>query len=203
MKNLKKIIVAASLCAAIGATAIAGTLAYFTDETETLANSFTAGDVDITLTEPEWEYSGKEYEIIPGNTVAKDPTVTLSTDSVDSYVRLVVTMPQAVYEISNLNGVDNAIINFKLDGAVLPQKDAAKTVEGLVYLYFDYTDMAAGESRTAFDEIAFSGALTNADNDEAYKALADFDINAIAYAVQKDNLSDINNAFETAFPDTF
>ena len=53
MKNLKKIIVAASLCAAIGATAIAGTLAYFTD-TDEATNVFTAGDLDMASVRRDW-----------------------------------------------------------------------------------------------------------------------------------------------------
>ena len=72
----KKIV---SLClAAVLVMAIAGaTVAYFTD-TDTKDNTFTVGNVDITLTEPNWEGSGKEDapEVYPGEPLAKDPTVT-------------------------------------------------------------------------------------------------------------------------------
>ena len=74
----KKKIVSLCLAAVLVVMAIAGaTVAYFTD-TKTAENTFTVGNVDITLTEPNWEGSGKEDapEVYPGEPLAKDPTVT-------------------------------------------------------------------------------------------------------------------------------
>lgn len=74
----KKKIVSLCLAAVLVVMAIAGaTVAYFTD-TDTKDNTFTVGNVDITLTEPNWEGSGKEDapEVYPGEPLAKDPTVT-------------------------------------------------------------------------------------------------------------------------------
>lgn len=74
---MKKKIFAICLVVALAATAIiGGTLAYFTD-TEKADNVFTVGNVDITLTEPNWEGSGKEDapEAYPGEALKKDPTV--------------------------------------------------------------------------------------------------------------------------------
>ena len=42
---MKKKIVTLCLAAALAVTAIGGTLAYFTDKTETAINTFTVGDV--------------------------------------------------------------------------------------------------------------------------------------------------------------
>ena len=53
--NAKKKIVSVALAASLAATAIVGgTLAYFTD-TDKADNVFTVGNVDIELTEPNWE----------------------------------------------------------------------------------------------------------------------------------------------------
>lgn len=74
----KKKIVSLCLAAVLVVMAIAGaTVAYFTD-TDAKDNTFTVGNVDITLTEPNWEGSGKEDapEVYPGEPLAKDPTVT-------------------------------------------------------------------------------------------------------------------------------
>ena len=56
---------------------IGGTLAYFTDE-DVENNEFTVGNVDIDLTEPGWEETGKidAETVYPGEPLAKDPTVT-------------------------------------------------------------------------------------------------------------------------------
>ena len=75
---MKKKIVSTILVAALAATAvIGGTLAYFTDE-DAKTNVLTVGNVDITLTEPGWEATGKEEakDAYPGEPLAKDPTVT-------------------------------------------------------------------------------------------------------------------------------
>lgn len=213
MKNLKKIIVAASLCAAIGATAIAGTLAYFTSETEVKTNTFTAGDLDITLTEPKWDETvGESFEIIPGISVDKDPTVTLANGSVDSYVRLVVNMPVNVYNMSNLkSGSGDDIVVFYNGDNVLGPKDIAKTRDdGTVDIYFD-TTMTAGETFCPFNKIAFSGkGITNAEKEEGvmndiYAALEDLKINVNAYAVQKYSFEEegADYAFGAAFPTVF
>lgn len=74
---MKRKLLAMCLVAALAATAvIGGTLAYFTDS-DAAENTFTVGNVDIALTEPDWEAKGKaEAETVyPGEPLAKDPTV--------------------------------------------------------------------------------------------------------------------------------
>lgn len=60
----------------------AGTLAWLTDKTETITNTFTTSDIDIALSET----TGTEYQMIPGYTLAKDPTVTVTKGSEDCYL---------------------------------------------------------------------------------------------------------------------
>ena len=75
---MKRKIITLSLIVAMAATAvIGGTLAYFTDE-DVENNEFTVGNVDIDLTEPGWEETGKKdaETVYPGEPLAKDPTVT-------------------------------------------------------------------------------------------------------------------------------
>lgn len=75
---MKRKIITLSLIVAMAATAvIGGTLAYFTDE-DVENNEFTVGNVDIDLTEPGWEETGKNdaETVYPGEPLAKDPTVT-------------------------------------------------------------------------------------------------------------------------------
>ena len=75
---MKKKIIAVCLIVAMAAIAVVGgTLAWFTDDEEA-TNTFTVGNVDITLTEPNWEGSGSQDapEVYPGEPLAKDPTVT-------------------------------------------------------------------------------------------------------------------------------
>lgn len=72
---MKKKIMALCLVACLASTAIiGGTLAYFTDN-EKAENVFTVGNVDIVLTEPNWNKEEVD-DVYPGEPLAKDPMVT-------------------------------------------------------------------------------------------------------------------------------
>lgn len=78
---MKKKIVAICLVACLAVITIAGaTLAYFTD-TKTAENTFTMGNVKITLDETDIDNPQgdrvieNEYNVYPGQTVVKDPIV--------------------------------------------------------------------------------------------------------------------------------
>ncbi len=62
---------------------VAGTLAWLTSSTDTLNNTFTVGDLTITLDEPNFP---EDPKIVPGSEVPKDPIVTLAAGSEASYV---------------------------------------------------------------------------------------------------------------------
>lgn len=55
---------------------VGGTLAWLTDQTAEVKNTFTMGDINIGLTE-----TTTDYKMVPGNTIAKDPTVTVKANS--------------------------------------------------------------------------------------------------------------------------
>ena len=68
--------------------AVGGTIAYLTDTTDPVTNTFTVGKVDITLTETfntDTDNDGTndawKAQLIPGTTYAKDPVVTVTANS--------------------------------------------------------------------------------------------------------------------------
>ena len=74
---MKKKILVACLCVALAVLTIAGTtLAYLTSKTEAVVNTFTVGNIDITLAE-----TTTTYKMVPGTTIAKDPKVTVEAGS--------------------------------------------------------------------------------------------------------------------------
>lgn len=86
---MKKKITAIALVVCLVAVAIVGgSLAYFTDKEEA-TNTFEVGNVDITLTEPNWDAALKEdakaATLIPGRVIAKDPTITVEATSQRAY----------------------------------------------------------------------------------------------------------------------
>lgn len=73
--------------------AVGGTIAYLTDTTGPIANTFTVGKVDITLTETfntdtnnDNKNDAWKAQLIPGTTYTKDPVVTVTGDSEDCWL---------------------------------------------------------------------------------------------------------------------
>lgn len=93
MKKNKKLFVLAALFLAV--FAVGGTLAYLTDTSETKTNTFTFGNVDITLTEPTWDTTGSTAaaDMAPGQEVDKDPTIKVGATSKNAYIFVKVTIP--------------------------------------------------------------------------------------------------------------
>lgn len=166
---MKKIL-ALCLVVVLAVTAVTGaTLAYFTDEDDA-TNTFTVGNVDITLTEPNWEGTGKEeaLEVYPGEALAKDPTVT-NDGANPCFVRV---------SVEGLDCLGDAgMITYRTDYV-----DGALGTDWVLHTdgYYYYTKvLAVGETTDAlFDQIVIPTALTNGDGTTTY------DIDVTAYAVQ-------------------
>lgn len=74
MKKALFIMLSAAL---IVCATVAGTLAWLTDTTDPVVNTFTVGDINITLTESE----KLDLKMVPGRTITKDPKVTVKAGS--------------------------------------------------------------------------------------------------------------------------
>lgn len=117
-----------TLCAVLlVAASVMGTMAYLTS-TDKVENTFTVGNVKITLDEAKVNTDGtpvegadrvkaNEYKLMPGHTYTKDPTVTVIKGSESSYIRMKVTFNNAAQIIAmctdpdfadEITGVENA-----------------------------------------------------------------------------------------------
>jgi len=74
MKKALFIMLSAAL---IVCATVAGTLAWLTDTTDHVVNTFTVGDINIELKET----TGETYKMVPGIELVKDPTVTVKAGS--------------------------------------------------------------------------------------------------------------------------
>ena len=94
----KKMTVVAISIALVISFVVGGTLAWLVDSTQEVKNTFTYGDINIDLWEHELSTDGLTlgegiksaeitkvdqtgYKMIPGNTIDKDPTITVKKDS--------------------------------------------------------------------------------------------------------------------------
>ena len=164
----KKKIVSLCLAAVLVVMAIAGaTVAYFTD-TDSKDNTFTVGNVDITLAEPNWESSGSvdAPDVYPGEPLAKDPTVTNSGKN-PCFVRISV----------------DGLKQFGDKGDITYRTDYVTDKLGTDWVlhsdgYFYYTKVLAvgGTTDALFDQIVMPTGLTGGETAE--------DIVVTAQAVQ-------------------
>lgn len=100
MKTARKAILTVLCVCLVVLASVMGTLAYLTDD-DAVVNTFTVGDVQITLDEEDVDNStegendrdqANEYHLLPGITHTKDPQVHILPDSEASYVRMIVTV---------------------------------------------------------------------------------------------------------------
>lgn len=164
----KKLFISVVAVALVACFAIGGTLAWLADSTQTVTNTFTVGDIDITLEET----TGSEYKVTPGTDLEKDPKVTVLANSEACW--LFVKVEAANWD----EGLGYAIADdwTKLDG------------EENVY----YRQVAADEENQEFfvlknNEVTVSTDLTKAD----LEAMAENapKLSFTAYAVQQENLA--------------
>ena len=97
MKKLKKALVLFLCAVLLVAGSVAGTLAYLQSNSEVVKNTFTVGELEITLDEAKTDEYGKvianadrvtanTYKLVPGHTYVKDPTVHVAAGSEECYL---------------------------------------------------------------------------------------------------------------------
>lgn len=166
MKN-KRLIIILSV-AVIATLAVGATLAYFSD-TKEAKNTFTVGNVGISLTEPGWDAQGEEEAdtVYPGEPLAKDPTIT-NTGANPCVVRIKIdwpTLPEGASAITyRTNYVTGAL------GADWYQ-------DGDYYYYMMPLDLNASTS-PLFNQVVMPTDLKNGDG------VTPYDIVVTAEAVQ-------------------
>lgn len=105
-RNLKNPLLALGLFAVVGMSFIG---AYFT-ATDTATNKFNMEKVDVELTEPNYTDG---QEVVPNQTITKDPTVT-NKGTTDEFVFLSVKVPYKNIVTANADGTRNASADIEL-----------------------------------------------------------------------------------------
>lgn len=155
-----------------------GTVAWLVAKTEPVVNTFTYGNIDITLTETE-----RTYNIVPGVALAKDPKVTVKAGSEDCWLFVKVGQP-----IAFADGVSYGIA----DGWT-------KLEDGVYYREVPKADTDSEYYVLKNNEVTVSSALTKED---IAKVGGSPTLTFTAYAVQKENIPDAATAWKAANPTT-
>ena len=193
---MKKKITAIALVVCLVAVAIVGgSLAYFTDE-EKATNTFTVGNVDITLTEPKWVE--EKSTLIPGREIAKDPTITVEETSQRAYTFMKVQLSDdfakliadyaTAQEISLTNETEmKALIGEWFSSTVQPKIMKYSLTENYVILGV-LSPKDPGQSVTYFDAITVPAEVVGS----MIKADGTYEIYITAYAIQAEGFEGQN-----------
>lgn len=178
--NLKKIL-ALVLCAVllVGGSVL-GTMAYLTSQ-DAVTNTFTVGNVAITLDETDVDDSDKDgsvtdrdqanaYHLLPGQTYTKDPIIHVADGSEKCWLFV-----EIVNEIADIEAGTTIAAQMDANGWTPIAEDSS------IYFYENIVDASADAVDVdVFETFTIKGDVAN-------KALADYNgmtIKVTAYAVQ-------------------
>ena len=175
----KLIALTAAFLLVIGA-AVAGTVAWLTDKTQPTVNTFTVGNIDIDLTE-----TTSNYKMVPGQTIAKDPKVSVKAGSEDCWLFV---------KVEEGNNVANFISYSIASGWT-----AVPGVSGVYYREVAAADTAREFSVLTNNQVTVKNTVTKADMDAIEKqTVAAPTLSFTAYAVQKAGITDVADAWAKA-----
>lgn len=202
----KKIALMATSLVLVAALAVGGTLAYLTSHA-TVTNTFTVGNVAITLDEAKVNEVGEkvdkegnilgenaadvrvtdnEYKLMPGHTYVKDPTIHVDANSEDCYLFVKVENG-----ISGIEASDNNIASQLTSNGW----NSLEGNNGVYYYTHDgQTIVSVGDNN---DYKVFDSFTINGDADVSDCAGATIEITA--YAVQADGFNTPDAAWEATF----
>ena len=166
MKKKTLLIAVAAIVLAV-VTAASVTVAWLNAESDTVTNTFTYGNIAISLDETS-EYAqatqitgGMKFDkVIPGDTISKEPVITVETGSELCYVYVLVTNNLV------LDNLANAVTYDIITDATQPEYwTVVKTIgNSVLYRYSATIDAStAAKTVTVFENVSFAGALTVAD----------------------------------------
>ena len=161
-----------------------GTVAWLVAKTDPVVNTFTYGNIDITLTET----TGNDYKIIPGTNIEKDPKVTVTAGSEDCW--LFVKVVEEHWPTATLEDGTRKVSYAIADGWTM--------VEGQTNVY--YREVKATDTAREFpvlsgNIVTVSDQLTKGDIQATQPKLT-----FTAYAVQKEGSADAAAAWAKANP---
>ena len=193
---MKKKITITIICAVLSCVCLIGTtFAWLVDKTDPVKNTFTVGNVDITLTETKGTEvtAGKEYEfkMVPGNDIAKDPKVTVVAGSEACYVFV---------KIEKSANFDTFMEYALADGWVQLKDNSNVDVTGVFYRTVDATTAESGAKYNVLngDKVTVKNTVTKGDMDGLDDASKYPTLTFTAYAVQSDNVADAYTAWTHA-----
>lgn len=206
---MKKKSVALLMAAVLTIGVVAGsTVAWLMAKSETVTNTFTIGDINVTLDESKLgadneliesvRVQGNTYQLIPGTTYPKDPVITIegSENNVDCWLFVKFDEGNAASYLTYTSALTKSDSGWtKLDATVSGEDDDVWYREVTASKDNQQWELLAPESVTVKDTIV-KGTATGTDISMPSNSQI---LEWKAYVVQKDNL-DVTAAWELVDP---
>lgn len=175
----------AAIVLVIGCTA-GGTVAWLVSKPDPITNVFTVGDINATLTEAA-KTEKKEFKIVPGVDITKDPVATVKANSEDCY--LFVQLTEENWPAFTETGSSTRKVKYDI-------ADGWTELENGVY----YREVDKSEADQAFgvlkdNKVTVSSTLTK---ENADAITGDPKLTVAVYAVQKESMGSVDKAWAAA-----
>lgn len=201
--NARRILLLVGLMSLVAVISIGGTIAWLTDQTEAVTNTFTTADIDIELTETwnaddpkdsDTQFDHWEAKLVPGTTYAKDPKVTVNAVSEPCWLFIKVTDTN-----NKINGLEGNVLSYSVN------ETNWTAVDGHTGFYYKEitTETTAATSynvltgTTGYPDgfVTVNSGLTKAMEESMKTNGTTPTITVMAAAVQHDNVSTVSDAW--------
>lgn len=206
-KTMKRVLPVVALVLVVALASIGGTIAWLTATTAPVTNTFTVGNINITLDEAKVNADGKpvkedgtevtdvndaarvtenSYKLIPGNTYTKQPKVTVKANSEKCYLFVKVTEPALT---------DILTYELNTNGWTQGTGEGGNGVPTDVY----YREVDASTTDTSFEllkdnKVSIANTVTKTQIDAL--TANDYTMTFTAYAIQFENMTSVADAWD-------
>ena len=189
--KMKNMLIGGMSLALVACISVGATLAYLSDNTGTMTNTFKFGALEVTQKETDgtnnvFNSGSLTYEdLVPGDTVEKEVKISLMDHKVDAYVYVAVKNSNNTL-VKYGNGEDTSFV-----AGVASDWKKVESAEGKDYYLYVYTgNTDAAKAVTHFtDSVLFTNAQVQNADAGSDTVGADTTIKIASYAIQADHVT--------------
>ena len=176
----RRIAMTVALVLVVALASSGGTIAWLTATTAPVTNTFTASDIDITLTETGATNNAKSFKMVPGSTIDKDPKVTVKAGSEACWLFVKIEKSTNLDNFISYTVATGWTELTGVDGVYYREVAASATDQEFSVLASDQVTVKNTVTKTMMEELGKNNATQPT-------------LTFTAYACQFANLSDLNN----------
>lgn len=202
-RRIRNLLLVISMMMVVAMASVGVTVAWLTDSTDAVVNTFTAGDINITLQEHSYNpqsntlnmtsavvTQNSNYKIVPGLNLPKDPYITVKANSEACWLFVEITqsanwLPEMTWDVDNTVQYGAETAWAKVDGE-----------DNVYYIKVNATNVDTSFNVLKDKQIVVDGAgLTKAELDAL---TASPTLTFRAYACQQEQVTTLAAAWEAA-----